>query len=166
MLLHKGSRDNMNMKSAYLHLFTDMLASIAVLIGGFLMKFYEVYWVDAALTLAIALYLIYVGYDLLKSSYRVLMLFTPDNLKIQEIVERLQQLEDIKNVHHVHVWQLNEEEIHFEAHVDFHNDITLSQFDLILNDMETILHNEFHINHINIQPEFNKCDPKDLIVQD
>ena len=166
MLLHKGSRDNMNMKSAYLHLFTDMLASIAVLIGGFLMKFYEVYWVDAALTLAIALYLIYVGYDLLKSSYRVLMLFTPDNLKIREIVERLQQLEAIKNVHHVHVWQLNEEEIHFEAHVDFHNDITLSQFDLILSDMETILHNEFHINHINIQPEFNKCDPKDLIVQD
>lgn len=166
LLLRKNAEDNMNIKSAYLHLFTDMLASIAVLIGGLLMKFYEMYWVDSALTLAIAVYLIFVGYDLLKNSYKVLMLFTPDNIHIKKIVTELQKLESIKNVHHVHVWQLNEEEIHFEAHVDFHNDITLSQFDLILNDMETILHNEFHINHINIQPEFNKCDPKDLIVQD
>ena len=67
VLLLKGEAEkNMNMKSAYLHLFTDMMASVAVLIGGLLMKFYALYWVDSVLTLVIALYLIYVGYDLLK----------------------------------------------------------------------------------------------------
>ena len=53
LLLRKDSNENMNMKSAYLHLLTDMMASIAVLIGGILMKYFQMYWVDAVLTMAI-----------------------------------------------------------------------------------------------------------------
>ena len=94
------------------------------------------------------------------------MLFTPENIHIKEIVSELQKLESIKNVHHVHLWQLNEDETHLEAHIDFTQDITLSQFDVILNDIEEVLHQKFDINHINIQPEFGKCDAKDMIVQD
>ena len=166
LLLKGDSQSNMNMKSAYLHLFTDMLASIAVLIGGLLMKYFEMYWVDSVLTLAIAVYLIFVGYDLLKNSYKVLMLFTPDNNHIKEIVSELQKSEHIKNVHHVHVWQLNEDETHLEAHIDFNNDILLSEFDKILEDIEEVLYHKFDINHVNIQPEYGKCDAKDVIVQD
>lgn len=166
LLIRKDADRNMNMKSAYLHLFTDMMASVAVLIGGLLMKFYEIYWVDSALTLAIAIYLIFMGYDLLKRSFNVLMLFTPDDIPIKEIVLAVQELPEVKNVHHVHVWQLNEEETHLEAHIDFNEDILLSQFDDILIKIEEILHHKFQINHINIQPEFGKCDAKDVIVQD
>jgi len=166
LLLKRDAESNMNMKSAYLHLFTDMLASVAVLIGGLLMKFYEIFWIDSVLTLAIAIYLIFVGYDLLKNSYKVLMLFTPNNVKIKEIVDEVQKLKDVKNVHHVHVWQLNEDETHLEAHIDFNKDITLSEFDVILVEIEELLHNKFRINHVNIQPEYNKIGPKDVIVQD
>lgn len=166
ILLKKDAKSNMNMKSAYLHLFTDMLASVAVLIGGLLMKYFKMYWVDSALTLAIAVYLIFVGYDLLKNSYKVLMLFTPDNIYIKEIVTELQKLKLIKNVHHIHVWQLNEDETHLEAHIDFNKDILLSEFDEILIEIEEILFHKFDINHVNIQPEYGKCDAKDVIVQD
>lgn len=166
LLLKKDADSNMNMKSAYLHLFTDMLASVAVLIGGLLMQYFEIYWIDSVLTLAIAVYLIFVGYDLLKNSYKVLMLFTPENIHIQEIVKVLQTITHIKTVHHVHVWQLNEDETHLEAHIDFNKDIKLSEFDVILEEIEEILYHEFGINHYNIQPEFGKCDPKDVIVQD
>lgn len=166
LLLRKDSKKNMNMKSAYLHLFSDMMASVAVLIGGLLMKFYEFYWVDSALTLAIALYLIFIGYDLLKESYKVLMLFTPEEIQIKAIVEEIQSIPIIKNVHHVHVWQLNEQETHLEAHIDFEKDITLSEFDTILQKVEKLLFDKFQINHINIQPEYGKCGAKDVIVQD
>ena len=166
LLLKKDSERNMNMRSAYLHLLTDMLASVAVLIGGLLMKFYEIYWIDSVLTLIIALYLVWVGFDLLKDSFHVLMLFAPENIPIQDIVREVQKLEQIKNVHHVHVWQLNEDETHFEAHVDFHENISLSQFDEVLNEIEELLFHKFKINHVNIQPEFGKCGPKDVIVQD
>ena len=166
LLLKKDANSNMNMRSAYLHLLTDMMASVAVLIGGLLMKFYQIYWVDSALTLAIAIYLIWMGYDLLKTSTKVLMLFTPESVPIKEIVAEISAFEAIKNVHHVHVWQLNEDEVHLEAHIDFNYDITLSQFDAILDDIEELMYHKYDINHVNIQPEFGKCDVKDLIVQD
>ena len=166
LLLKKDADRNMNMRSAYLHLLTDMLASVAVLIGGLLMKYYQLYWVDTVLTLAIALYLIWVGFDLLKDSFRVLMLFTPEDIHVKDILKEVQEIESIKNVHHVHVWQLNEDEVHFEAHIDFNNNITLSEFDTILEEIEEILYHKFNINHVNIQPEFGKCDAKDVIVQD
>ncbi|WP_282134908.1 cation diffusion facilitator family transporter [Seonamhaeicola maritimus] len=166
LLLKKDSEANMNMRSAYLHLLTDMMASVAVLIGGLLMKFYQIYWVDSALTLTIAIYLIWMGYDLLKDSTKVLMLFTPDSVPIKQIVKEINAFEKIKNVHHVHVWQLNEEEIHLEAHIDFNEDITLSQFDVILREIEEFVFKQYHINHVNIQPEFRKDDVKDVIVQD
>ena len=130
------------------------------------MKFYQIYWVDSALTLAIAIYLIWMGYDLLKTSTKVLMLFTPESVPIKEIVDEINAFESIKNVHHVHVWQLNEDEVHLEAHIDFNEDITLSQFDAILHDIEALVSHKYDINHVNIQPEFDKCDVKDVIVQD
>lgn len=166
LLLKKDSKVNMNMRSAYLHLLTDMLASVAVLIGGLLMKYYEIFWVDSLLTLVIALYLIWVGFDLFKDSFKVLMLFTPSALQIKDIIKELSIIEEVKNVHHIHVWQLNEEETHFEAHVDFKDDIKLSDFDKVLNQIEEILYQKFQINHVNIQPEFGKCDSKEVIVQD
>lgn len=166
VLLHKDAKANMNMRSAYLHLFTDMMASVAVLVGGILMYFYKIYWVDAVLTLLIALYLVYMGYDLLRTSTRVLMLFTPDDIDIKAIERQLQQIDQVKNVHHVHVWQLNENELHLEAHIDFENDIYLSQFDVILDKIEEQLFHDFGINHVTLQPEFGKCDAKSLIVQD
>lgn len=165
LLLKKDSHHNMNMRSAYLHLLTDMMASVAVLIGGLLMKFYGLFWIDPLLTVLIAFYLIYMGYDLLKASTRVLMLFTPDTVEVKQIVSAISQLPRIKNVHHVHIWQLNEEEVHLEAHIDFTEDINLSEFDAILDQIEEVVHT-FGINHVNIQPEFGKCDSKQLIVQD
>lgn len=166
LLLKKDAQANMNMKSAYLHLLTDMLASVAVLIGGLLMKYYQIFWVDSVLTFVIALYLIIVGYRLLRDSFKVLMLFTPETIQVKDIVRDIQKIEAIANVHHVHIWQLNEEEIHLEAHIDFKDDISLSQFDVILHEVEDLLFHNFGINHVNIQPEFGKCDAKDVIVQD
>ena len=166
LLLKGDSHRNMNMRSAYLHLLTDMLASVAVLVGGILMYFFQLFWIDPLLTVVIALYLIYVGYDLLKTSTRVLMLFTPHSIKVQEIVRSISAIKPIKNVHHVHIWQLNEDEVHLEAHIDFEEDILLSEFDRILDEIEEKVYNEFGINHVNIQPEFGKCDSKQVIVQD
>ena len=166
LLLKKDSEDNINIHSAYLHLLTDMLASIAVLIGGLLMKFYQIYWVDGVLTIAIALYLIVVGFNLLKESYYILMLFTPKHIKVEEIVVEVKKIDQINNIHHIHVWQLNDTEIHLEAHIDFNTDLKFSEFYKILKIVEVKLLQKFNINHLNIQPEFGVSDPKTLIIQD
>jgi cobalt-zinc-cadmium efflux system protein len=154
------------MKSAYLHLLTDMMASVAVLVGGLLMQFYGWFWVDSVMTIAIALYLIVVGLKLLVTSTKMLMLFTPDFIDIKELVREVHKIPGVKKLHHIHVWHLNDEELHLEAHLDCTEDIKMSEFNELLNQIEQVLFQQFNINHINIQPEFKKEDPKDFIVQD
>jgi len=166
LLLKKDAESNMNMKSAYLHLLTDMLASVAVLIGGLLMLFYNIYWIDSLLTLAISLYLIYVGYDLLKDSTKVLMLFTPDDINVNDVVKAVNNIEKVNKLHHVHIWSLSDNELHLEAHLDLKSDVSITEFNHILSDIEQLLQEQFHINHVTIQPEFNRKDSKDIIVQD
>lgn len=166
LLLKKDAEHNINMKSAYLHLLTDMLASVAVLVGGLLMKFFGWFWVDSVMTILIAIYLIVVGIDLLKTSTKMLMLFTPEHIDIKEMVREVHKIPGVNKLHHIHVWHLNDEELHLEAHLDCSEDIKMSEFNDLLHQVELVLFEKFHINHINIQPEFKKQDPKDFIVQD
>lgn len=165
-LLHQDSKNNINIKSSYLHLFTDLLGSVAVLIGGLLMYYGDLFWVDGVLTAGIAIYLFIVGYQLAKKAFKVLMLFTPEDIDVQLLIEKVNALPRVKHMHHVHIWQLNDDELHLEAHIDFEEDIPLSEFDAILEQIERIAMKDFGINHLNIQPEYQKPDNKNIIVQD
>ncbi len=166
LLLKNDAKNNLNMKAAYLHLLTDMLTSVAVLIGGLLMKYYQIYWIDAVLTLIISCYLIYMSWDILVTSLKILMLFAPSHITIDEVVEEVSAVKGIKNMHHVHIWQLNDHDCHFEAHIEFEEDIKLSDFDVICEKVQKLLLDKFHIQHSNLQPEFNRNDSKEIIIQD
>lgn len=165
IILHKDAQSNMNIRSSYLHLFTDLLGSVAVLIGGLLMKYYALFWIDTFLSLIIAVYLILVGFQLAKKAFNVLMLFTPPDIDVDALINRVNKIERVKHIHHIHIWQLNDDEVHLEAHVDFKEDIKLSEFDEVLLLIEKEVE-KFGINHVNIQPEFQKPDNKNIIVQD
>ncbi|MCA0932967.1 cation diffusion facilitator family transporter [Lutimonas saemankumensis] len=166
LLLKKDADHNLNMRSAYLHLITDMLTSVAVFAGGLLMKYYQIYWLDAILTIVISIYLFYMSWNIFIDSLKILMLFAPKHLEIESIEKEILTLEEIQNIHHVHIWQLNDHDIHFEAHIEFKKDIKLSEFDRICSKVEMILFEKFHINHSNLQPEYERDDHKDFIIQD
>lgn len=166
LLIKDNIHNDLNMKSAYLHLFSDMLASVAVLVGGILMHVYALYWIDSLLTFVIACYLIYVSFDLLKESSMMLMLFTPKHLSIKEVTAQILLNKEVNNIHHIHLWQLNENEIHLEAHIDMNNNIKISDFQVIRMRLEEQLTEKFSINHITIQPEFGLEGDKELIIQD
>ena len=166
LLLKNDAKHNMNMKSAYLHLLSDMLTSVAVLIGGLLMKYYQIYWIDALLTLIISVYLIFMSWRIFKDSLKILMLFAPSHIKIKEIVDEVLKVEGIENIHHIHIWQLNDHECHFEAHLEFKEDINLSQFDFVCEEVEILLFEKFQIHHCNLQPEYQRNDLKEIIIQD
>lgn len=166
LLLKKDANYNLNMTAAYIHLFTDMMASIAVLLGGVLMYFYSIYWIDSILTFCIAIYLIWMGYDLLLKATRILMLFTPKSIDINTIVNLVSHINYVRKLHHVHVWYLNEDELHLEGHLELNQNISVAQFDEVLIEIESLVKEKYNINHVTLQPEFNKKDPKDIIVQD
>ena len=155
----------MNIKSAYIHLMSDMITSVAVLVAGILMYYLQLWWIDGLLTLLIAIYLIYISWDILRDSLKVLMLFTPSNITIEQINNELIRIPEVNNIHHVHVWQLDDKQIHFEAHVDLIEDFTMVKVNEILEEIRVLLFNKFNIAHVTLQPEFNICDKKDLIEQ-
>ncbi len=164
IILHQDSKENMNIKSAYLHLLTDVLTSVAVMIGGLLMKYFGIYRIDSILSIIIAIYLIFSSYKLTIESIKILMQFTPKNLDVVDLCNSICKLDEVVNTHHVHLWQLNDKDIFFEAHIDLHNDIRITEFQDILVKIEKIM-DDNHIHHFNIQPEFSRDDNKDIIVE-
>ncbi len=165
LLLSRDAKENMNMKAAYLHMFTDMLTSFAVLAGGIAMKYTSVLWIDPVLSLLISVYLIYSSFSLLTETLKVLMQFTPDGISIKEIEEKVLKVEGIHDLHHVHIWQLNDHQIHFEGHIGFDHDLALSSVQPVFNTLRKMLHDDYSIEHVTLQPEYKACDEPALIAE-
>jgi cobalt-zinc-cadmium efflux system protein len=165
-ILHSDSKHSMNIKSAYIHLLTDMFTSVAVLVGGILISMYKLYWIDGLLTLLIAGYIIFSIWQILIDSLKMLMLFTPSGIELDEIRDRISRFKEVANIHHVHAWHLNDNQIHFEAHIDFNEDLPLSKIDELLGQIREVLSHEYHLHHVTLQPEYDRCDKKDLISED
>lgn len=155
-LLHQGAQGDMNMKSAYLHLFSDALSSMGVLIGGIMILYFKIYWIDPLLTVAIAVYVLKESFEIIKKVVNVLMQGTPENIDVYEIVEAIKAIPEVEDVHHVHVWSLDDNNINFEAHVNIKN-MLVSDTGSIYEKIEQELYRHFSINHVTIQFEYNGC---------
>lgn len=167
LLVQKDAKDNMNMRAAYLHLLSDMVSSVAVVLGGLAMYLWDVTWVDPVLSIAIAIYLVYTSWGLVKESVRILMQFTPSKVNLEDINRELQNIPEVNNIHHVHVWQLDDKQINLEAHISFNNDLSLSRVNEILHKVEHILNDKFGIIHVTLQPELDGyCEDNSMINQD
>jgi len=162
LLLQKGAKGNMNIRSAYLHLLSDAVSSVAVIIGGIFIYFYNIYWIDPVLTVLISIYIIRASYYIVKEATLVLMMAAPDSLSIEEIEKEILLLDEIQNIHHVHLWRVNDKEIHFEAHVNV-KDMMVSHTDTVLEKVNTVLDEKFHIQHVTLQFECDTCDDVGLI---
>ncbi len=163
LLLRKDAHANLNIKSAYLHLLGDTLSSVAVIIGGILIYFFEIFWVDPLITILIGIYIIKETWSILKETVDILMQGTPGNIKVSQIQHAIEKLDPVKNIHHVHVWSLSDSQVHFECHIDLREDLQVSNTEEIKSEIEKLLHNEFDIHHVTIQFEYNACDSKTVI---
>lgn len=162
-LLRRHSKKNINIKAAYLHLIGDTLSSVAVIFGGILIYFFEVYWIDPLITVLISLYIIKETISILLETYHILMQATPKNIDLYEVKDEMEKMIEVKGIHHIHIWNLSDEDIHFEAHVDLQDDIKVSESESILHKAEKILLDRFQINHVTLQMEYNFCDDKDFV---
>lgn len=158
LLVKDDAHDNMNIRAAYLHLLTDVMTSVAVVGGGLLMYYFQLFWVDPLVSVLIALYLVWASIGLLKESGAVLMQFTPVQLEIPEIIKSIEALSEVENVHHLHLWRLNDKEIHLEAHLAFSENLTLQESNKILDRLEALLQEQYHIGHTTLQCEYKRCD--------
>lgn len=162
LFIKNDSHKNLNMKSVYIHLLGDMLTSVAVLLGGLAMKYLQWFWTDSVFSIAIAFYLLYMSWGIVRSSLRIIMQFTPEEIDVKKIVNEIEKIQGVKNIHHIHVWQINEHDLMFEAHIDLSDDMKVSGFEKILDNIKAVL-NHYNIDHSTIQPEFMVDDNKQII---
>lgn len=157
-LLKEDAKESMNIKAAYLHLIGDVLTSVAVVIGGLLMMFWHIYWVDPVISIVIALYLMFASFGLLKESTAILMLFAPKSIAIEDIVQSIKDEKSIKDVYHLHLWRLDDHRIHLEAHLTFVHNETLQQSSQCIERLEIMLKEKFGITHTVFQCTYNDND--------
>ncbi len=154
LILEREKNKNINIKAAYLHLLGDALTSLAVIIGAVIIWLFQIIWVDPVVTILISIYLFVHTLKLLKESVTILMQMVPSEVNVESVERRLIELEELKNIHHVHVWNLTDKLIHFECHLLLENDISVSETTPIFEKVKKILHDEFDIHHVTIQFEY------------
>lgn len=163
ILLRSGSKQNINIRAAYLHLLGDTLTSVAVIIGAVLIIYLELYWIDPIITFIIGLYILKETWEILKQTVDILMQGTPEGLDLELIRHDIELIPEVKNIHHVHAWNLDDQSIHFECHVELREDHRLTETCEIQLKIESLLHDHFDIGHVTIQFEYQRCDDQSFV---
>jgi cobalt-zinc-cadmium efflux system protein len=163
LLLNRDSKNNLNIKAAFIHLLGDTLSSVGVIIASLLIYFYGLYWADPLLTFIIGVFILRGTYGILKETVEILMQASPGNINIARIKQQLEDHPKIENIHHIHVWRLSDHQVHFECHADLTGNYQIHEADLIREELEKILKEDFGIDHVTMQMERHTCKDKSPI---
>ncbi len=160
--LFAKDQHDLNMKGVFLHMLTDALVSVGVVIGAIAIMVTGQNWIDPAMSLVIAV-LIFLGtWGLLKDSVRLILDGVPTAIEMQAVQTFLQEHPDVISLHHLHVWALSTTETALTVHLVV--DPRLAT-DKILQDINQSLAKNFGILHSTIQLEttetLNQCQATD-----
>ncbi len=165
LVLQKEKSHNLNIRAAYLHLLGDTLSSVAVIVGGIAILVWQVYWLDPLVTVIVGIYITYHTWGVVRQTIDILMQATPHHIDIQEIKQSVETLPQVDNIHHLHVWQMDDEQIHLEAHLNISQDLSLSEAQIVRHSVETVLKDKFGISHITLQIEYQGCEDNDELIK-
>lgn len=161
LLLIKSSKSSLNIKSAFLHLLADTISSAAVIVTAVILLFKPWYILDTILSVLIALYIIKESFTVLTESLNILMQGAPRGIDRKKLKKRIFDIQgiNIKDVHHIHMWEITPGETVFDAHVVVEKE-DLKDADSIIMRINKVLASEFNICHSTIQlesGEFSHC---------
>ncbi|MCW8894423.1 MAG: cation diffusion facilitator family transporter [Sulfurimonas sp.] len=154
ILTYSMSKNSMNMRAAFLHNLSDALASVGVIVAGTLILMNEWYWSDTILTLIIAAYILYQAATLLPQTIHILMQGTPKNINIDDVTKKMQEIDGVIEIHHLHLWQLDEHKNALESHVVLENFNNVQE---IKENLKQVLKEQFSIVHSTLEFEVQHC---------
>lgn len=161
LLLRQEADESLNIKSSYLHLLSDTLSSISVIIGAVLIRFFGIYWIDPVITLIISIYILLEAIIVIKKAAAILIQSAP-TIDYEKMEQEIKAIEGVKDVHHVHIWQYSEKIIIFDGHIDFEDQL-LSEIEKAYPRITSLLKLKYGITHVTIQAETHVKDQKKLI---
>lgn len=151
-LLHAISRQNMNVRAAYLHNLGDSLSSLGVIVAGVVIVWFGIVWIDSVVTLVVSAYILRQGFPDMKRSIHILLEGAPADVDTQELVAELQAVDGVVEIHHIHLWELGEDDRALEAHVVVKT-ADHEQWAEIKREIKSRLQSRFNIHHSTLELE-------------
>jgi cobalt-zinc-cadmium efflux system protein len=152
-VLHGGRDESLNIRGAWLHMLTDALGSVGAILGGLAVYAFGWRWADPAVSVAIAVLVLYSSWHLLRESINVLLEATPGHIDLEAVRGAMLEVEGVEEVHDLHVWTITSGMEAMSGHVVVGDRIERRQSGEILSDLHCLLHDRFGLHHLTIQIE-------------
>jgi len=161
VLLHAMSRSNINVRAAYLHNLGDSLSSLGVIVAGVVILWSGAVWFDSVITLVVSAYILWQSFPDLKRAIHILMEGTPTAVDSEQLVDEIAAVEGVAEIHHLHLWEIGENDWALEAHVVVET-LNLQRWPMIKQEIKSRLAERFEIHHSTLELESSDettCQP-------
>ena len=152
MLTYSMQKGSVNIRALFLHNLSDALSSVAVIVGGTLILRYDIRWVDPAITVGIALYILYLAFSEIGGTIRLLMLASPPEIEIETLINAVVGVPGVEDMHRVHFWQIDERQVSVDAHIVVARD-HWDRMEAVKGEIKDMLAREFGIIHSTLEFE-------------
>ena len=163
LLLKTHSHHDLNMKSAYLHLLTDAVESLAVVVVAGIIAWKDWRILDPIVSIGIGLFIIKSAWSIVAETVHILTEGTPRGIDLHEVAAFIQSFPGVENVHHLHIWGLSSRVRALSAHIVVQDQL-ISKGNKISSQLEQELEHRFGINHPTLQLESSVCEDQGVIV--
>lgn len=152
-LLHKHSQKSLNMKATFVHVAGDTLSSVGIILGGLIILFTGLDWIDPLVSIFIGLVITYSALGIVKSGVSVFLEAAPKGLDTNTVSRAIMEIPGVSSIHDLHVWSIAPDMVALSCHVQT-DDHTISEMVSLREQIHRMLHNKFKISHTTIQMEF------------
>jgi cobalt-zinc-cadmium efflux system protein len=156
-LMFRNSTKDLNMKSAFLSMAFDTLASVGALIAGIIIYFTDLFVIDAIISVIIGLMLLFSGWGVLRDALHILFEGTPRGLDFEQVKKDIfHTFPEITNVEDLHIWSISSNKIALSCHITIENSDMQKSVDMV-KAVKRMLHDKFEIEHSTIEIELGPC---------
>lgn len=161
LLFFTKRKNDLNIKGAYLHLMSDAVVSLGVVVSGILMAIFHVYWLDMVMSLIIVVVIFYSTWNLFRDSLSLSLDGVPKGIDLHSVIDAIKNVDGVKDVHHVHVWAMSTTQNALTAHVVIFCGTSLEQQAQLKHQIKERLES-VHIDHATLEFETQEEKCTDL----
>jgi len=155
LLFMRNKESDLNVKSAYLHLMSDAVVSLGLVIGGIIIYFTNLFWLDSVLSMVVAAVILFNTWNLLKESLRLSLDGVPANIEIEDIRKMALGIKGVQDLHHIHIWALSTNQNALTAHLVLPFETSIEEEIKIKHELRHQLEHK-NISHITLETERGK----------
>jgi cobalt-zinc-cadmium efflux system protein len=156
LALWGARRRDVNIRGAFIHMLGDALGSIGIMVGALAIRFTGWLQVDPALSILIALLIVWTAWDIVRESLDILLEGLPSGMTLADVATAIESVEGVLDVHDLHIWSLGSRTRALSCHVQI-QDIPPSASDAVLQRVNGMLAERFHVYHTTVQFEHASC---------